>query len=151
MAPTANAAQIIGGKTIDSALGFLPGDTNKYTRATESKLANMRHTFEDVALIVCDEISMVGASKLLKINYRLQDLQFGERSKMYMGGISFIKESQVTENLIVNNGNILLQVLVGPVFNKFAKPSVTNRIKVTIIRCVFISRHEILIHTFTIS
>ena len=90
MAPTANAAQIIGGKTIDSVLGFLPGDTNKYSKATESKMANMRHTFEDVSLIVCDEISMVGASKLLKINYRLQDLQFAERRNLYMGGVSFL-------------------------------------------------------------
>ena len=90
MATTANAAHIIGGKTIDSVLGFLPGDTNKYSKAAESKMANMRHTFEDVSLIVCDEISMVGASKLLKINYRLQDLQFGERSNLYMGGVSFL-------------------------------------------------------------
>ena len=30
MAPTATAVFIIGGKTIDSVLGFLPGDANTY-------------------------------------------------------------------------------------------------------------------------
>ena len=90
MAPTANAAHIIGGKTIDSALGFLPVDSNKYTRASEAKMATMKHNFEDVTIIFTDEISMVGASKLLKINYRLQDLADGDRKKSYMGGISFV-------------------------------------------------------------
>ena len=60
MAPTATAAYIIGGKTIDSVLGFLPADNNKYSKASEAKMANMAHTFEEVSLIVVDEISMVG-------------------------------------------------------------------------------------------
>ena len=90
LAPTANAAFIIGGKTIDSALGFLPVDQNKYSKASEGKMATMRHNFEDVSIMFLDEVSMVGASKLLKINYRLQDLTYGERSKMYMGGISCV-------------------------------------------------------------
>ena len=90
MAPTANAAFIIGGKTIDSVLGFMPSDSNHYAKASAGKMATMKHSFEDVKLIVCDEISMVGASKLLKINYRLQDLSHGYKSKEYMGGISFL-------------------------------------------------------------
>ena len=48
-------------------------------------------------------------------------------------------------------GIILLQVLVGPIFNKLTKPSVTNCVKVAVVRCVLICRHEKLIHTFTIS
>ena len=90
LAPTENAAFIIGGKTIDSALGILPVDQNKYSKASERKMATMRHNFEDVSIMFLDEVSMVGASKLLKINYRLQDLTYGERSKMYMGGISCV-------------------------------------------------------------
>ena len=90
MAPTANAAHIIGGKTIDSVLGFLPADSKKYIRASEAKMATMKHNFEDVSILFTDEISMVGASKLLKINYRLQDLADGDRRKLYMGGISFV-------------------------------------------------------------
>ena len=90
MAPTATAAFIIGGKTIDSVLGFLPGDANSYSRPSSSKLATMKYTFEDVSLVICDEASMVGCNKLLKINYRLQELFDGARSKQYMGGVSFI-------------------------------------------------------------
>ena len=33
---------------------------------------------------------MVGASKLLKMNFRLQDVFGGERKKEYMAGISFL-------------------------------------------------------------
>ena len=50
----------------------------------------MRYSYEDVGLIICDEASMVCCNKLLKINYRLQDLFEGARSKQYMGGISFL-------------------------------------------------------------
>ena len=50
----------------------------------------MKYEFEDVHVIFCDEISMVGSMKLLKINYRLQDLVDGDRCQEYMGGISFV-------------------------------------------------------------
>ena len=62
MAPTANAAFIIGGKTIDSVLTFLPLDSNQsqYTQASPAKMAMMKYEFEDVYAIFCDEISMVG-------------------------------------------------------------------------------------------
>ena len=90
MAPTANAAFIIGGKTIDSVLGFLPIDSNRYTQATPGHMAMMRHQFQDVSVIFCDEISMVGSMKLLKINFRLQDLVQESRKHDYMGGVSFV-------------------------------------------------------------
>ena len=90
MAPTANAAFIIAGKTIDSVLGFMPSDGNKYTQASAGKMAMMKYQFEDLAVIFCDEISMVGSMKLLKINYRLQDLVSGSRCHEYMGGVSFV-------------------------------------------------------------
>ena len=90
MAPTANAAFLIGGRTVDSALGFLPGDGNHYTHASASKMAMLKYQFEDLHTVFCDEISMVGASKLLKINYRLQDIKEGGKSQKYMGGVSFV-------------------------------------------------------------
>ena len=90
MAPTANAAFIIGGKTIDSVLGFVPTEGNKYTQASAGKMATMKHQFEDLSVIFCDEISMVGSMKLLKINYRLQDLVDESRRKDYMGGVAFV-------------------------------------------------------------
>ena len=90
MAPTANAAFIIGGKTIDSTLNFLPSDSYGYTEASPGKMSTMRYEFEDVYAIFCDEISMVGATKLLKINYRLQNLADGNQKQEYMGGKCFI-------------------------------------------------------------
>ena len=90
MAPTANAAFIVGGKTIDSVLNFLPTDSNRYTEASPGKMSMMRYQFEDVYAVFCDEISMVGATKLLKINFRLQDLAEASRNQEYMGGKSFV-------------------------------------------------------------
>ena len=90
MAPTGNAAFLIGGKTIDSVLGFTPNDPDRYTEASPGKMATMKFQFENVSVIFCDEISMVGSKKLLKINYRLQNLVDGDRCQAYMGGISFV-------------------------------------------------------------
>ena len=90
MAPTANASFIIGGKTIDSVLGFLPKDGNQYITASAGRMAMMKFQFENVSVIFCDEISMVGATKLLKINFRLQHLVDENFSQVYMGGISFV-------------------------------------------------------------
>ena len=50
----------------------------------------MKFQYEDVKVVFCDEISMVGSMKLAKINYRLQDLAEGSKSKEFMGGISFV-------------------------------------------------------------
>ena len=69
---------------VASVLGFLPGDNNRYIKTSESRMALFKHNFEDVSLVICDETSMVASSKLLKINYRLQDVSEGAKSKMYM-------------------------------------------------------------------
>ena len=42
MAPTANAAFLIGGKTIDSALGFFPMENNRYSQAQPGKMSMMK-------------------------------------------------------------------------------------------------------------
>ena len=112
MAPTANAAFIIGGQTIDSALGFLPIDGNRYTQASPGKMAMMKFQFEDVHVVFCDEISMVGSMKLLRINYRFQDLVDGSRCKEYMGGISFVASGDlwqlppIYDNLVTDNNHL---------------------------------------------
>ena len=95
MAPTANAAFIIGGKTIDSVLGFTPVDKNRYTEASPGLMAMMKFQYEDVRAIFCDEISMVGAMKLAKINFRLQDLAKGDKKHDFMGGISFVASGKI--------------------------------------------------------
>ena len=90
MAPTANAAFLIGGKTIDSALGFFPMENNRYSQAQPGRMSMMRFQYDEVHVIFCDEISMVGSMKLAKINYRLQDIAEGSDKHDFMGGKSFI-------------------------------------------------------------
>ena len=58
-------------------------------------MAQMKFQFEDVQVIFCDEISMVGATKLARINYRLQDLVEGSKKHSFMGGISFIATGMI--------------------------------------------------------
>jgi hypothetical protein len=87
MAPTANAAYIINGKTIESALGMLPRQKNTFINIQRNKLSNLSFVYEDVGVVFCDEISMVGSCKFTKINFQLQDI-FCNNS--FMGGVSFI-------------------------------------------------------------
>ena len=99
MAPTANAAFLIGGKTVDSALGFYPMENNRYSQAQPSKMSMMQFHYDKVKVIFCDEISMVGSAKLAKINYRLQDLAVGGDKHAFMGGISFVASGKRNLNL----------------------------------------------------
>ena len=112
MAPTANAAFIIGGKTIDSALGFIPSERNRYTQSDSNRMAMMKFQYEDVKAIFVDEVSMLGSSKLSKINYRLQDLADGSRKHKFMGGVTFIVSGDlwqlppIMDNLVTDKNNI---------------------------------------------
>ena len=96
MAPTANAAYIVGGKTIDSALCFSPADINRYTQADPAKMSMLKYQYEDLKMIFCDEVSMMGSSKLARINFRLQDMADGAKKKEFMGGISFITSGNIS-------------------------------------------------------
>ena len=89
-APTASAAFVVGGKTVDSAFGFSPTDSNRYIPAEASQLANMKFKYSETRVFVVDEVSMLGASKLTKINYRLQEMVDPEDSQKFMGGRSMI-------------------------------------------------------------
>jgi ABC-type dipeptide/oligopeptide/nickel transport system ATPase component len=59
IAPTVNAAFFIGGKTIDSSLAIHMEKT-KFNEITAAKASQMAFNCEEVSLIICDEISMVG-------------------------------------------------------------------------------------------
>ena len=75
---------------VDSALGFFPAENNRYTEAQPGKMSMMKFEYDDVNVIFCDEISMVGSMKLAKINFRLQDIADGSKKNEFMGGISFV-------------------------------------------------------------
>ena len=95
MAPTANAAGIVGGKTIDSVLAFNPTNRNSYSKAEASRQAMMKFQYENVKVAFCDEVSMLGSSKLAKINFRFQDIVDGDRKNLFMGGISFVASGRI--------------------------------------------------------
>ena len=94
MAPTANAAFIIGGRTIDSILGFYPMNQNCYVPTDPGRMAQMKFQYEDVEVLFIDEISMVGSMKLSKINFRLQDLADGENKLKFMGARSMVPSGE---------------------------------------------------------
>ena len=58
-APTANAAFLIGGKTVDSVLGFFPMENNRYSQAQPEKMSKMKFHYDEVKAIICDEINLV--------------------------------------------------------------------------------------------
>ena len=89
-APTATAAYVVGGRTLDSIFGFNPTDGNRYVPAEQSNLANMKFAYEDVKCYVIDEISMVGASKFCKINFRMQEMADGADKQKFMGGRNMV-------------------------------------------------------------
>ena len=61
-APTANAAHIVKGKTLDSIFGFSPTDRNRYIPCEPALLASMKFQYENVRAFFIDEISMVGST-----------------------------------------------------------------------------------------
>ena len=93
MAPTANAAYVLkDAKTIDSALCF--NRCRNYMKLSGSKEASLKFQYEDVSVIIIDEISMVGTAKFTKINYRLQDIASGMEKYKFMGGRSLLTTGQ---------------------------------------------------------
>ena len=100
-APTANAAHIVGGRTLDSIFGFAPSDRNRYIPCDPALLASMKFQYENVKTFFIDEISMVGSSKLTKINYRLQEMADGQDKKRFMGGKSIVVSGECFYNILV--------------------------------------------------
>ncbi len=89
LAPTANAAFIIGGKTIDSAFGFF-GNDNTHTLLDAEKLASLQFLYEDISVYIFDEVSMFGSMKLTRVHFRAQELAMGADRFKFMGGRSSI-------------------------------------------------------------
>ena len=59
VAPTANAAFLIGGKSVDSVFGFFPMENNHYSQAQPEKMSKMKFHYDEVKAIFCDEINLV--------------------------------------------------------------------------------------------
>ena len=87
VAPTANAAFIIGGQTIEAALG-LSGTNYKYSKLPAERESDLKFKYDEVTTLFLDELSMVGSGKLTKINFRLQDLADGKDKNKFLGNRS---------------------------------------------------------------
>jgi ATP-dependent exoDNAse (exonuclease V) alpha subunit len=88
MCPTGMAASVIDGVTICSSLELSFG--GKYMALEDKALARFRSDFEELRLIVIDEMSMVGADVMYKIHRRLGDifsnnLPFGGLGVIFVG------------------------------------------------------------------
>ena len=103
MAPTANASYIINGKTIESALGMLPMNTNTFSKSRRDNISNLNFLYQDVSMAFCDEKSMVGSSKFTRINFQLQDIK---GSNEFMGGISFVAVGDLRQLPPVREGYV---------------------------------------------
>jgi len=90
MAPTANAAYVIKGKTIESALRINIGRGMGYKKPPGDKLSNMSFEYSDVSMLFIDEISMVGTNKFAAVNYQLQSIAGGSQIDKFMGSRSCI-------------------------------------------------------------
>ena len=90
LAPSATAAFLINGKTLESGLSFNMGKHGGYSTGNAAKMTELAFKYEDVALCVFDEISMIGSNKFAVMNYRMQTIALGPKRNMFMGGKSVL-------------------------------------------------------------
>jgi len=93
-APTGCAACNIHGLTIHSALNFsFSISSSEYVRLGAEKLNTLRNKYSNLAVLIIDEISMVGANALLNTSKRLNDIKgtpdgiFGNISVLCFGDL----------------------------------------------------------------
>ena len=102
LAFTGSAAKLIDGQTIHSVFKF--AYNNKIMSAPDSERAKMRNSLPNLRLIIIDEISLVNASMLYQIHFRLSteifqnNLPFGGRSLVVLGDIMQLRP--VTGNFV---------------------------------------------------
>ena len=67
MAPTANAATIIQGKTIESCLAINPHERWNFVKASEERQSQLKFLYQNVRVLVCDDISMVNKNQYIDL------------------------------------------------------------------------------------
>nr|XP_039268201.1 uncharacterized protein LOC120343147 [Styela clava] len=83
LSPTAAAARIIGGETIESGLKFSRNDDSEAFQVFSSN-ATSAYEYENVKVVFIDEISMVGSNKLHQIHTRLEQI-LGRKGMPFAG------------------------------------------------------------------
>lgn len=89
LCPTATSANIVGGKTIESALRLFTFDNSSTPAINFSDKGMLQHHYEFLNLIVIDEASMVGGRKFQQMHNRFVDLK-GKSPYGPFGGVSVI-------------------------------------------------------------
>jgi len=85
LAPTGMAASNINGATIHSAFSFV--FSNEFTSLSDKKRKTHRELYNNLKILIIDEISMVKADMLYQINLRLMELK---QNDMIFGGVAVI-------------------------------------------------------------
>ena len=87
-APTNAAARLIGGATLHSACNLPIGEWTARDRAMALTKENLLHMWRNIELFAIDEISMVSAEMLSKVEFRSQQLL--QRPQVPWGGLATI-------------------------------------------------------------
>ena len=87
LAPTGKAAFNIGGNTIHNALHILPNQSLVWKPLSMDKLNTFRCKYQDLKVLIIDEISMVGNKLFHYVHKRLQEIT---TRPLPFGGISVI-------------------------------------------------------------
>ena len=87
LAPTGTAAFGINGQTIHSAFAINKATSNVLS---EDKINTLRSKYQDLQLLIIDEISMVSQTLLETLHCRLQQLRQPSSSKAFFGNISIL-------------------------------------------------------------
>ncbi len=89
-APTGVAAFIIGGMTLHSALVLGTSKYGGFQPLSHDRLNSLRSKLSKLALLIIDEISMVGSNMLLEIHNRLQQIKAVMPDQSSFGGVSIL-------------------------------------------------------------
>ena len=87
LAPTGTAAFGINGQTIHSAFSINKATSNVLS---EDKANTLRAKYQDLHLLIIDEISMVSPSLLNTVHCRLQQMKQLKSSNAYFGNVSIL-------------------------------------------------------------
>ena len=89
-APTGAAAFIIAGMTLHSALVLGTSKYGGFQPLNHDRLNSLRSKLSKLALLIIDEISMVGSNMLLEVHKRLEQIKAVMPDRSTFGGVSIL-------------------------------------------------------------
>ncbi len=118
------AASNIGGQTLSSTFNFSFGNEHNSMRDQDRKIKKLQ--YKNLVLMVIDEISMVGADMLYKLDAKLRELKdkpkelFGGVCILNFGDLFQLKPVQAKQVFLKpNSPSYLMQYLTEPIWPQF--------------------------------